>query len=89
MNIFNLLEQSSVKWGQRDAIVVDDQKISYSDLFANASLIKSQLINLGVEKGRAISIISPNGIEFVTLLMAAAGTGALVMPIFHKEKPNN
>lgn len=88
MNIFNLLEQSSVKWGQRDAIVVDDQKISYSDLFTNASLIKSQLINLGVEKGRAISIISPNGIEFVTLLMAAAGTGALVMPIFHKEKPN-
>ncbi len=87
MNIFDILDESSLKWGGREAIIVDEKVISYNELFDNASLIKNQLISNGVVKGSAISIISPNGIDFVTLLMAAAGTGAVVMPIFHKEKP--
>lgn len=87
MNIFNLLEESSFKWGRRKAIIVGEKDLSYDELFRNASLVKEQLINLGIEKGCAISIILPNGIEFITFLMASAGTGAVVMPIFHKEKP--
>ena len=87
MNIFNILDESSLKWGGREAIIVDEKAISYSELFNNASLIKNQLISNGVVKGIAISIISPNGIAFVTLLMAAVGTGAVVMPVYHKEKP--
>jgi len=88
MNVFNILETAAEKWPDKNAIIHDAHSITYKELLKKSLKLKQQLIENGVKKGSAISIIFPNSIDFIIALMGAVGTGAIVMPIYHQQKEN-
>ncbi len=86
MNIFNTLVESAKNWGSKNAIIHNENSITYNELHHNANELKNELIKNGITEGLAIAIIFPNSIDFVVSLMAATGTGAITMPIYHNQK---
>jgi acyl-CoA synthetase (AMP-forming)/AMP-acid ligase II len=55
--------------------------LSYGKLSAEVERISEELTAQGVVPGRAVSIILPNSLEFVTIFLAVARTGAISAPL--------
>lgn len=65
------------------AIVVPQggPKLSYGEFNQEVDRVAGLLAAAGVERGRAVSIVVPNGLDFMTLFMAVARTGAIAAPL--------
>lgn len=65
------------------AIVVPQggPKLSYGEFNTEVERVAGLLAANGVERGRAVSIVLPNGLDFMTLFMAVARTGAIAAPL--------
>lgn len=56
-------------------------KLSYGEFNAEVERVAGLLAGFGVERGRAVSIVLPNGLDFMTLFMAVARVGAIAAPL--------
>ncbi len=56
-------------------------KLSYGEFNSEVERVSGLLAAAGVEQGRAVSIVLPNGLDFMTLFMAVARTGAIAAPL--------
>ena len=65
------------------AVVVPEggPKLSYGELNQEVERVAGLLAARGVERGRAVSIVLPNGLDFMTLFMAVARIGAIAAPL--------
>jgi len=82
MNIIDHLENNSKKYPEKNAIIFEDEKISYKELYnkvQNFSLSISLLNKQGV-----ISLISENSISFIVAYLGIIKTGQIV----HIAPPN-
>ncbi len=59
------------------ALATHDGEISYAELAAEVAQLVSGFAEIGIGKGDTIAAQLPNGREFVTALLAAAGRGAI------------
>lgn len=55
--------------------------LSYGALSAEVERLSEELTAHGVVPGRAVSIVLPNSLEFVTIFLAVARTGAIAAPL--------
>ncbi len=66
----------------RNAVVVPDgPTASYADLRDEVERTAETLAAAGVERGRAVSIVLPNGLDFLVTFMAVARAGAIAAPL--------
>lgn len=56
-------------------------KLTYGEFNQEVERVAGLLAASGVEKGRAVSIVLPNGLEFMTLFMAVVRVGAIAAPL--------
>lgn len=63
------------------AIWCDGETITYRDLAARAVRLSNMLAGEGVAPGDAIGVLGRNSIAFVTLMLAAADLGAMLVPV--------
>lgn len=65
------------------AVVVPEggPKLSYGEFSQEVERVAGLLAARGVERGRAVSIVLPNGLDFMTLFMAVAHVGAIAAPL--------
>ncbi len=56
-------------------------KLTYGEFNAEVERVAGLLAAQGVERGRAVSIVLPNGLDFMTLFMAVARVGAIAAPL--------
>jgi acyl-CoA synthetase (AMP-forming)/AMP-acid ligase II len=69
---------------QNAAAVVVPQggpKLTYGKFNAEVERVAGLLAARGVERGRAVSIVLPNGLDFMTLFLATARVGAIAAPL--------
>ena len=87
-NFYELIAFQSKKRGQKVALFVDDEKITYKDILAVADKLAAFLANKGVKKGDKIAFFLRNSPEFIYTIFAASKLGAIVVPIntFLKEE---
>jgi len=76
-----MLHYIAEQYGERDAQVRGDQRISFRDLERRSAEWARGLLAMGVTKGSRVAILMPNGVDFTLAFMAAARIGALVAPL--------
>ena len=76
------------RWGDRDLVLLGDERLSYRDLEAESRRLGRALLASGVRRGSRVALLAPNGPEWVVGWMAAARIGALVVLLntFHKAR---
>lgn len=61
-------------------LICDADRISYAEAERRSAVLARGLIALGAGKGTHVGLLFPNGISFVTAVLAAARIGAVVVP---------
>ncbi len=80
INVFELLDNTVLKFPRQTALVFFGNKISYLELQSMVNRIASALADLGTKKGDRVALILPNCPEFVIGYFAALKIGAIVVP---------
>jgi long-chain acyl-CoA synthetase len=86
-NFYELIVSQAKKRGSKTALFVDDEKISYTEVLANANKLASFLSQKGVKENDKVALFLRNSPEFIYAIFAVSKLGAIVVPIntFLKE----
>jgi fatty-acyl-CoA synthase len=76
-----LLRSAARLFGDRDAIIFPDQRLSYTDLETRARGWAKAVIALGVQPGQNVGILLTTRPEFVELLFGITMAGAVAVPV--------
>lgn len=76
-----MIRSSAERFGERDAIIFPDTRLSYDELNAQARAWARALIALGVQPGENVGILLPTCIDFITAFYGITMTGAVAVPI--------
>ncbi len=79
--VYEILRDAAQKWPDNPAVYDDDGMISFRELFNEAESLRIHLMKLGIKEGMGIGVMAANGRHFIIGIFAAAGTGAVVMPM--------
>ncbi len=82
------IRQLAARHGERELIVLDDQRIGYAEADARSAVLARGMLSQGIGKGTRVALLMPNGPDFVLSWLAATRIGALVVPLstFYKPK---
>ena len=81
LNLSVLLEDSSRRYPHRDALVLGDTRISYSELDARSNQVANLLIARGIAPGDTVAMSFPNVPEFPIVYYGILKAGAIVVPL--------
>jgi acyl-CoA synthetase (AMP-forming)/AMP-acid ligase II len=76
-----LLARSVAARPTGEAIVTPREAVTYQALDQRTARIASALVSLGAGKGTRIALMMPDGVEWLTMFLAAMRIGALVAPV--------
>jgi len=81
MNLARLLDEAAQRYGERPAIVFEEQEISYAELADATSRFAGGLRELGIEPGDRVAVQLPNLPQFVIAIWGALKAGAVPTPM--------
>lgn len=81
-----LLRQQAERHGERLFSIIDDESITYTELYARALSAAKGVRALGVKPGDRIGVFLPNCIDFMVAYFAAHIVGAVVVTINARYK---
>ncbi|GAB5895663.1 3-((3aS,4S,7aS)-7a-methyl-1,5-dioxo-octahydro-1H-inden-4-yl)propanoate--CoA ligase FadD3 [Mycolicibacterium mageritense] len=76
-----VLDRIAVRFSDHEALVSDDQRLTYSELRVHVRQAAAAMIALGVEPGDRVAIWSPNTWHWVVACLATHYAGAVVVPL--------
>ncbi|ANW67857.1 hypothetical protein BCA37_18930 [Mycobacterium sp. djl-10] len=68
-------------FGERLALVVDGDRVTYRELPGVISACASLLSSYGVRRGSRVAVLMPNSVEMIAVVLAAWRIGARVLPL--------
>lgn len=86
MEIRKILQDKSVEFGDKLAIIFKEQQITFQELNNNVLKLANALRDKGVEKGVKIAVYLPNCVEYVYSYLACFCIGAVVVPLDYMLK---
>ena len=81
MNMGHILENAAQRFGEKTAIILDDQTLSFSQLNELASRVGNGLKAMGVERGDRVSLLLPNSVQSISSFFAIMKIGAVINPL--------
>ena len=81
MNLKLMLEETARQYGSKTAIILGEQRLSYTELDTTSNKVANALIKMGVGKGDRVAILLPNSPEFVVIYFGVIKTGAIAVPL--------
>lgn len=87
-NFYEVISHHAKKRGNKSALFVDDQKISYKEILKKVDALAAFLSVKGVKRGDRVALFLRNSSEFIYTIFAVSKLGAIVVPIntFLKEE---
>lgn len=76
-----MIRASAERFGETEAIVFPDRRLSYRDLDQAARRWAAALIALGVQRGQHVGLLMPTCTEFIEAFCGIAMAGAVAVPI--------
>lgn len=81
-HVADMLAQAVAHYGQREALVYEDRRLTYEQMAEQAERIATNLYqSFSVRKGDRVALLLGNGIEFALCVFACARLGAIVVPL--------
>lgn len=77
----DLLVRAVDQWGDNEALIFPDQRLTYTELLAASSVKARSLLGLGIGPGDHVGLLMANCLEYVECLFAAQLIGAVVVPV--------
>ncbi len=81
MNLAKLLDEAAQKYGERPAIVFEDQEISYAELADATARFAGGLRRMGIEPDDRVAVYLPNLPQFVIAIWGILKAGAIPTPM--------
>lgn len=81
MNIVEIIRSACADKLDRIAIVQEETRITYRQLFDRIDLLANKLTTLGVQRGRRVIFHSPDSIDYVVGALAILQAGGAVVPV--------
>lgn len=76
-----MIRSSAVRFAQRDAIVMPDQRLTYAQLNQAARSWARALIAMGVKPGDNVGLLLPTCVDFITAFYGIVMIGAVAVPV--------
>lgn len=86
MNTTDFLTISSAICPDRDAIVFEGKRLTYSQISQRVNKLSNALAKLGIKKGDRIAMLQVNCPECVEIYFATARLGAIYVPLNFRAK---
>jgi len=80
-NVYSILQKSSEKFPQKEALIFNDYRINYEKLKLSVDRLANGLKELGFKKGDRIALMLPNIPHFVICFFAGLKLGLTILPI--------
>jgi acyl-CoA synthetase (AMP-forming)/AMP-acid ligase II len=87
MRLYEVLGQSALNWGEREALITESKRLSYFQLEKYANRIARRLLSLGIEKGEKVAFMLPNSAEYVATFFALSAAGTIGVPLNTRLAP--
>jgi fatty-acyl-CoA synthase len=81
VTVADLWQRARAAFADHTALVTEDERISYDELGRRIDRCAAALVASGVAKGSHVGLLLPNEPDWVALALAAAGIGAVVVPV--------
>jgi fatty-acyl-CoA synthase len=81
LTINNSIEYACKSWGEREALVYGDQRITYQQLQREVFELTNALKSLGITKGTRVAYLLSDIPEWVYFFYAILNIGAIVVPL--------
>lgn len=88
MTIGQTLLTGAHNYGEREAIVIDEKRVTFIELNDAVNRRANALLELGVKKGDHVGTLFANCIEVVETIYAIARIGAVAVPLNFRLSPN-
>ena len=88
-NLSRLLDWARHRFGDREALVFEEQVWTYAELDRDVNALAAELRELGVGRGTRIAVLAMNRPEYLLLALALAKVGAVMVPLnyrLHEEE---
>src|SRR5262245_13727171 len=79
--IGEILPQAADKHGDRVALIIDSQRLSFRQLDSLSNRVANGLVASGVQPGDRVSLFGPNSWEWLVSYYGIAKAGAVVNPL--------
>ena len=86
LTIPELIKIQAVAFGAKEALVTENQTLTFEELESQSTDIAKNLIRIGVEKGDRLAIWAPNMNEWVLAAIGALKAGGIIVPINTRMK---
>ncbi|PKK84312.1 MAG: AMP-dependent synthetase [candidate division Zixibacteria bacterium HGW-Zixibacteria-1] len=87
MNIFGILENGAAGFPDNCAMVHQDRRITYRELYGLADRIGSYLSGIDLKKGSRVALLFDNSIEYVAVFFGIFRAGYVAVPVDTSLKP--
>ena len=77
----DLLDELAIRYGNREAVVWDGARLTYSQLKKEADIFARSLLSIGIKNGDHVALISSNRPEWLIVMFAIAKIGAVTVAI--------
>lgn len=81
MNLKLMLEEVACCYGGKTALVLGDNRLSYTGLDAASNKVAHALLKMGVNKGDRVAMLLSNSLEFVITCFGVIKAGAIAVPL--------
>lgn len=81
MNVGSLIAHHARYRPHHTAVIVDDQRLTFSEYNRRVNRVANALLSLGIKKGDKVATLLPNCLELMEVYWAAAKIGAVTVPL--------
>lgn len=81
MNLWSLLHRARELYPEAEAVVDGSQRLNYAQVGERVDRLAAFLAAQGVESGDRLAVLLPNGLPYLEAYFAAAGLGAVLVPL--------
>lgn len=81
LNLATILADSAVRYADRTALILGDQRITYSQLWAHTRQYARVLADQGIRTGDRVALLLPNTPHFPLAYFGALTLGAIAVPV--------
>ncbi|CAN5445119.1 long-chain fatty acid--CoA ligase [soil metagenome] len=81
LSVAAILAESAVRWADSTAVISDDERVSYAQLWDRARQVAGALRERGIREGDRVAMMIPNVVDFPTVYYGVLALGAIVVPV--------
>jgi long-chain acyl-CoA synthetase len=87
MNLSSILESAAARFKDKTAIVINDRRVSFASLEADANRVAHALVKMGIKKGNRVAMLESANPEFVAVFFGIMKAGGIAVPLDTRYVP--